>query len=358
MKGVVKKLIVLMLAMICALGIPAMAGAASFADSGPQEGRKCTVRVAVVDQDEYHESEPVYVDGARLSLVKVASLNTDGSYTLLEAFDGLEGWEDYISGSDSSDETKTARNAMEKAAAGNVPAADTQTTDRDGTATLTADAGEYGIYLLYESGHDEGSNAQEYMDMTPTLLQMPAHKNDQWIYDLAEVNPKIAKGVTVTIRKRGGDADGGATDVAVLGAHLKIVSADKPDQVIDEWDTTDVDHDSVSLEPGNYILEETYAPDGFELAGPVPFEVRSDGKLIIGDAAQSGNEIVMVDPVKTEPDGDADEDADGETSGGRTVVESLIHAVRTGDAAKTALWIALMAAAVCLIVVLVRRRRR
>lgn len=364
MKELFIKWLTLLTALICALGNPSVARAASDTDRNLQDCRKCTARVTVVDQDIYHRAKPVYIDGARLSLVKVANLNADGSYTLREDFKGLAGWEDYISGSESSDRTKTAQDAMAKAVAGNVQAADAVTTDRDGSATLTTDAGDYGIYLLYESDRSEGSTAQEYMDIVPVLIEMPMHKDNQWIFDQTDVNPKIVKDATVTIRKRSGDATGAATDEAVIHAHLEIVSADQPDQVLDEWNTTDVDHDSVPLESGKYILEETSAPEGFDLAEPIPFEVRSDGKLLIGDVVQSGNEIVMVDPVKAGTDGNADngDPGDGGTderpSGRRTVLESVIRAVRTGDPTNIAMWIALLVAAVCLIVVIVRRNRK
>ncbi len=68
-----------------------------------------------------------------------------------------------------------------------------------------------------------------------------------------------------------------ATGEELPGAHLAIL--DKDDKVIAEWDTDGKPHRINSLEPSDYTLRETTAPDGYEVAEDVKFTVEATGDV-------------------------------------------------------------------------------
>lgn len=60
------------------------------------------------------------------------------------------------------------------------------------------------------------------------------------------------------------------------GAHLVV--KDSNGDIVDEWDSTTSMHTITGLEPGNYTLEETIAPDGYVLSDEtITFTVKEDG---------------------------------------------------------------------------------
>ena len=349
MKRAGKIILAAVMSIACLFGTASEAQAGSYAGINLEDGKTCTAETVLVDQDTYNQTEPVYVQGAELSLVKVADLNTDGTYTLLSDFDGLDGWDAYIGGSGTSSDAQTAANAAQDiAVAKGIAAADKQTTGADGKAKLTADS--YGIYLLYESGQETGTTAVKYFEMNPVLVQMPLLQDNQWVYDQT-LKPKmvINTGTSIKIRKRA-QQDGKVTDTQVIGAELAIVSADDESKVLDQWTTSTVDHDSVLLKPGKYILKETKVPDGYEQASPISFEMKADGTIVIDGTEQSAAEIVMPDPVKvTTP---------APTPQNPSVVQKITNMVKTGDTAQIALWSIMAAAALCIVIALIVRRKK
>lgn len=62
------------------------------------------------------------------------------------------------------------------------------------------------------------------------------------------------------------------------GAHLKIYNPDKT-VVYDEWTSSTEPHIVYTLTPGNYILTEEAAPDGYFVAEDMPFTVSDTGEL-------------------------------------------------------------------------------
>ena len=60
-------------------------------------------------------------------------------------------------------------------------------------------------------------------------------------------------------------------DVALQGATLQVLKADGT--LVDEWVSTDVSHELVGLEHGEYILHEVSAPSGYKLTEDVAFYV-------------------------------------------------------------------------------------
>lgn len=349
MKKAGKIILAAVMSLVCLFGSVSEAKADSYAGINLGDDEDCTVEVTLVDQDTYNQAEPIYVDGAELSLVKVADLNTDGTYTLLSDFQGLEGWDAYISGDGTAADAGTAAEAAENMVKmQSLTAAVTKTTGSDGKAELSIN-GSYGIYLLYESGKEADKLAEKYYDINPVLVQMPLLQDGQWVYKQT-LDPKmvINSGTSVKVRKRA-QQDGKITDTAVLNAKLEIVSADDESQILDQWETTSVDHDSVLLKPGNYILKETQAPDGYGLAAPITFEIKADGTLLIDNEPQSSAEIIMPDPVNTPATPSTPQNS---------VAQKITNMVKTGDTAQLTLWIVMAAAALCVIVFLIVKMKR
>lgn len=68
-----------------------------------------------------------------------------------------------------------------------------------------------------------------------------------------------------------------ATGDELSGAHLQVIGKD--DKVVAEWDTDGKIHRINGLEPGDYTLRETTAPEGYEVAEDVRFTVEATGDI-------------------------------------------------------------------------------
>lgn len=68
-----------------------------------------------------------------------------------------------------------------------------------------------------------------------------------------------------------------ATGDELPGAHLQVIGKD--DKVVAEWDTDGKVHRINGLEPGDYTLHETSAPDGYEIAEDVKFTIEATGDV-------------------------------------------------------------------------------
>ncbi|MBQ9057653.1 MAG: Cna B-type domain-containing protein [Atopobiaceae bacterium] len=85
--------------------------------------------------------------------------------------------------------------------------------------------------------------------------------------------PEEPQDVTINISKT--DMDG----VEVSGAH--IVVRDSEGNVVEEWDSTTETH-AVTVQPGDYTLEETVAPTGFKrVETTISFTVAEDGSVTV-----------------------------------------------------------------------------
>jgi len=104
------------------------------------------------------------------------------------------------------------------------------------------------------------------------------------------------KPITVEFSKR--DTEGNE----LKGAKLQIV--DEKDNVIEEWVSDGTNHIVTKLKAGKYVLTETAAPDGYEIATDISFEVFEDGSIKAGNTetlavSKDGNPlIVMVDEAE------------------------------------------------------------
>ena len=103
------------------------------------------------------------------------------------------------------------------------------------------------------------------------------------------VEMKDTRVTKVTVSKIASD-----TNAALPGAKLAVKQGDT---VIEEWITISTAH-KLSLPAGTYTLCETEAPDGYEVAADIEFQVTSDGKLLIDKKAVDTLTVTMTDKKK------------------------------------------------------------
>ena len=127
--------------------------------------------------------------------------------------------------------------------------------------------------------------------LSDKLYQVNITEDGQVIEITAENKP-----ITVEFSKR--DTEGNE----LKGAKLQIV--DEKGNVIEEWVSDGTNHIVKKLKSGKYVLTETAAPDGYEIATDISFEVFEDGMVKVGNTetvavSKKGNPlIVMVDEAE------------------------------------------------------------
>ena len=144
------------------------------------------------------------------------------------------------------------------------------TTDTAHTVRLTE-----GTYILHEEKAPDGYN--KVQDITFTVNKNGTFKigdDGDMVASIDMVDTLITG--SVTIRKV--DAADGKD---LSNAHLVITDASN--KIIAEWDTNGAAHTIENLNPGNYTLTETKAPDDYDIADAIHFEVDSEGKVYITD---------------------------------------------------------------------------
>lgn len=127
--------------------------------------------------------------------------------------------------------------------------------------------------------------------LSDKVYQVNITEDGQTVEITAENKP-----ITVEFSKR--DTEGNE----LKGAKLQIV--DEKGNVIEEWNSDGTNHIVKKLKAGKYVLTETAAPDGYEIATDISFEVFEDGTVKVGNTetvavSKDGNPlIVMVDEAE------------------------------------------------------------
>lgn len=152
-----------------------------------------------------------------------------------------------------------------------------------------------GTYILHEAKAPDGYNKAK--DITFKVNQNGTFQiGNDTVESITMVDARIVVPPTpptpteteITIRKVGSDDEN--TDLP--GAKLAVKQGDT---VIEEWITISTAH-KLSLPAGTYTLCETEAPDGYEVAADIEFQVTSDGKLLIN--GQAVDTLTMTDKKK------------------------------------------------------------
>ena len=164
------------------------------------------------------------------------------------------------------------------------------TTDTAHTVSLTE-----GTYILHEAKAPDGYNKAENITFKVNQNGTFQIGNDT-VESITMVDARIVVPPTpptkteITIRKVGSNN----LDADLPGAKLAVK---QDDTVIEKWITDDTAH-KLSLPAGTYTLCETEAPDGYEVAANIEFQVTSDGKLLINGQAVDTLTLTMTDKKK------------------------------------------------------------
>lgn len=127
--------------------------------------------------------------------------------------------------------------------------------------------------------------------LSDKVYQVNITEDGQTVEITAENKP-----ITVEFSKR--DTEGNE----LKGAKLRIL--DEKGNVIEEWISDGTNHIVTKLKAGKYVLTETAAPDGYEIATDISFEVFEDGSIKAGNTetvavSKDRNPlIVMVDEAE------------------------------------------------------------
>ena len=155
-----------------------------------------------------------------------------------------------------------------------------------------------GTYILHEANAPTGYSKAE--DITFTVNKNGTFQiGNDTVESITMVDARIVVPPTprtkteITIRKVG--SDDANTDLA--GAKLAVK---QDDTVIEEWTTISTAH-KLSLPAGTYTLCETKAPDGYEVAADIMFQVTDDGKLLIDEKEVDTFTLTMTDKKKQPP---------------------------------------------------------
>ena len=158
-----------------------------------------------------------------------------------------------------------------------------------------------GTYILHETKAPDGYNKAE--DITFKVNQNGTFQiGNDTVESITMVDARIVVPPTpptprtkteITIRKVGSDD----TNTGLAGATLAVK---QDDTVIEEWTTISTAH-KLSLPAGTYTLCETKAPDGYEVAANIEFEVTDAGKLLIDEQEVDTFTLTMTDKKKQTP---------------------------------------------------------
>ena len=172
--------------------------------------------------------------------------------------------------------------------------------DTDGTTHAVADL-KPGTYTLKETAKPDG---YEFADpitfkvesdgsVTVNSVKTETIVMEDARIDVPPTPPTPRTKTEITIRKVGSDD----TNTGLAGATLAVKQGGT---VIEEWTTISTAH-KLSLPAGTYTLCETKAPDGYEVAADIKFQVTSDGKLLINKQEVSTLTVTMTDKKKQTP---------------------------------------------------------
>ena len=155
-----------------------------------------------------------------------------------------------------------------------------------------------GTYILHEANAPTGYSKAE--DITFKVNKNGTFQiGNDTVESITMVDARIVVPPTprtkteITIRKVGSDD----TNTGLAGATLAVKQGNT---VVDTWITDGTAH-KLSLSAGIYTLCETKAPEGYEVAADIVFQVTDDGKLLIDEQEVDTFTLTMTDKKKQTP---------------------------------------------------------
>ena len=149
--------------------------------------------------------------------------------------------------------------------------------DKGEKTAWTADFGELPAFRYTSKGAEEIQysvrETMTYPGYTPADENgAPLHEEEVSVNNSTSAPGTIVNKInSVWFRKVDGEGK------VLTGAHLQIRNGD---QIIEEWDTTEQNHEVKGLSSGiRYTLHESKAPDGYQLAEDITFELGEDGLI-------------------------------------------------------------------------------
>ena len=191
--------------------------------------------------------------------------------------------------------------------------------------------GIYDPYWKTESGSIFSGNPLGKADENTYYITTGTPNADAWRFSV-----RLQKTEKVKFSKKALTENG----EELKGATIKLTKEDG--SLVKEW-VTDGSVTEFELEDGKYTFTEVSAPDKYEVATAITFEVKG-GKVTVKGTEVSGNTIVMVDKLKevppTEPkkevfEGDTSTNIDGkEVKVGETLTYKVSYHNTTGESQK------------------------
>ena len=152
-----------------------------------------------------------------------------------------------------------------------------------------------GTYILTEESAPDGYKKAESITFTIKDGKLVEEGNDAIVDGIVKMADEQYKG-GVSISKV---ALGQGTELA--GADLTVTkvadaAGTEVSEIVESWTTDGTQHDIADLADGKYVLTETSAPEGYEVAESIEFTIK-EGKLVDGENASSGV-VTMQDALK------------------------------------------------------------
>lgn len=136
--------------------------------------------------------------------------------------------------------------------------------------------------VTHEVGTSKGEGPTSYVTVLPEQILKVAYEDT---YEVETHDVVISKQDLTTSKEIGG---------------AKLTISDAENHIIDTWVSEEGASHKLKLEKGTYTLTEVTAPDGYEEAERITFEVESDGKIIVNGTEV--DKIVMYDMPKKPKD--------------------------------------------------------